>query len=45
MELIVLFQPSIDQLEDRPDSHEIRHEIEVLRLEENTWGLLQAVMP
>ncbi|PPQ84939.1 hypothetical protein CVT25_004452 [Psilocybe cyanescens] len=38
-------QEHIDQLEDRPDSHEIRHEIEVLRLEENTWGLLQAVMP
>ncbi|PPQ97470.1 hypothetical protein CVT26_002818, partial [Gymnopilus dilepis] len=35
----------IEDLEDRADSRNLRDEIEVLQLEQNTWGLLQAVMP
>ncbi|KAF9557921.1 hypothetical protein CPC08DRAFT_819621 [Agrocybe pediades] len=35
----------IADLEDRPDSRSLREELEILRLEENAWGLLQAVMP
>ncbi|KAF8900838.1 nuclear pore protein 84/107 [Gymnopilus junonius] len=35
----------IEELEDEVDSRSLRDEIEVLRLEKNTWGLLQAVMP
>ncbi|KAF8962886.1 nuclear pore protein 84/107 [Flammula alnicola] len=38
-------EDQIEELEDRPDSRTLRDEIEVLRLEQNTWGLLQAVMP
>ncbi|KAH9475030.1 Nucleoporin nup107 [Psilocybe cubensis] len=38
-------QEYIDQLEDQPNSHQARHQIEVLRLEQNTWGLIQAVLP
>ncbi|KIM43977.1 hypothetical protein M413DRAFT_68391 [Hebeloma cylindrosporum] len=34
----------IDEFEDRPDSRNLQTEIEILRLEENTWGLLQALM-
>jgi len=34
----------IDDFEDRPDSRSLQTEIEILRLEENTWGLLQALM-
>ena len=34
----------IDEFEDRPDSRNLQLEIETLRLEENTWGLLQALM-
>jgi len=36
--------PRIDEFEDRPDSRSLQEEIEVLRLEENTWGLLQALI-
>ncbi|PPQ72703.1 hypothetical protein CVT24_012914 [Panaeolus cyanescens] len=35
----------IVELEERPDSRSLHDEIEILRLEENTWSLLQAVMP
>ncbi|KAF8151524.1 nuclear pore protein 84/107 [Crassisporium funariophilum] len=35
----------IQEFEDSTDSRTLREDIEVLRLEENTWGLLQAVMP
>ena len=35
----------IVELEDGPNSRSLRHEIEVLRMEQNTWGLLQAIMP
>jgi len=35
----------IVELEDGPNSRGLRHEIEVLRMEQNTWGLLQAIMP
>jgi len=34
----------IDEFEDRPDNRSLQPEIEILRLEENTWGLLQALM-
>ena len=32
-------------MEDGPSSRSLRQEIEVLRMEQNTWGLLQAIMP
>ena len=35
----------IVELEDGPSSRSLRQEIEVLRMEQNTWGLLQAIMP
>jgi hypothetical protein len=35
----------IVELEDGPNSRSLRYEIEVLRMEQNTWGLLQAIMP
>ena len=35
----------IVELEDGSNSRSLRHEIEVLRMEQNTWGLLQAIMP
>ncbi|KAF9475041.1 hypothetical protein BDN70DRAFT_884207 [Pholiota conissans] len=35
----------IGEYEERPDSHTLQDDIEILRLEENTWSLLQAVMP
>ncbi|KAJ3503194.1 hypothetical protein NLJ89_g8543 [Agrocybe chaxingu] len=33
------------ELEDSPNARNLRREIDLLRLESNTWGLLQAVMP
>jgi nuclear pore complex protein Nup107 len=35
----------IAELEERPSNSVSRDEIDLLKLEENTWGLLQAVMP
>ncbi|CAA7264467.1 unnamed protein product [Cyclocybe aegerita] len=35
----------VEELEDSPDSRNLRREVDLLRLESNTWGLLQAVMP
>ena len=40
-----IYYERIDQFEDRPDNYSLQPEIEVLRLEENTWELLQALMP
>ena len=42
--LIFIHFERIDEFEDRSDNRSLQLEIEILRLEENTWGLLQALM-
>ena len=39
-----IYSERIDEFEDRPDNRGLQPEIEILCLEENTRGLLQAVM-
>lgn len=38
------FDIRIEQLEDRLGSGTAQAEIDILRLEQNTWGLLQAIL-
>ena len=39
-----IYSEGMDEFEDRPDNRNLQPEIEILRREENTWGLLQALM-